>query len=143
MPEYGFRIDMRELPPGIPKELERKLRRASGRTLTKVINRLDKNIKQGMAARKSGRIYKRGKNRKHQASAPGEYPAVDTGRLRNSLGKSEPSSLDDLTAEIFTRISYAALLEEEKNRPFISQGLEQTRPYFAETLEKEVNRVKV
>lgn len=34
---------------------------------------------------KSGRIYSRGNGHKHQASAPGEFPANDKGNLRRSL----------------------------------------------------------
>jgi hypothetical protein len=32
---------------------------------------------------RTGRLYKRGKKKLHQASAPGEAPAPDTGQLRN------------------------------------------------------------
>lgn len=48
---------------------------------TSIIN----GVKKQMRASKSGRTYKRGKGgRDHVASAPGEAPAVDTGRLINS-----------------------------------------------------------
>lgn len=48
---------------------------------TSIIN----GVKKQMRASKSGRSYKRGKGgRDHVASAPGEAPAVDTGRLINS-----------------------------------------------------------
>jgi len=32
-----------------------------------------------------GRTYRRGRGRQHRASAPGEYPATDQGRLVNSI----------------------------------------------------------
>jgi hypothetical protein len=38
-----------------------------------------------MTGQKSGRVYKIGKNRTHQASAPGQAPAVLTGTLRSSI----------------------------------------------------------
>ena len=48
---------------------------------TSIIN----GVKKKMRSSKSGRTYKRGKiGRDHVASAPGEAPAVDTGRLINS-----------------------------------------------------------
>ena len=48
---------------------------------TSIIN----GVRKQMRASKSGRTYKRGKGgRDHVASAPGEAPAVDTGRLINS-----------------------------------------------------------
>lgn len=37
-------------------------------------------FKQGVASPKSGRVYLRSGGRVHQASAPGEYPARDSGR---------------------------------------------------------------
>lgn len=48
---------------------------------TSIIN----GVKKQMRSSKSGRTYKRGRlGRDHVASAPGEAPAVDTGRLINS-----------------------------------------------------------
>lgn len=37
-------------------------------------------FKDGVASPKSGRVYRRAGGRSHRASAPGEYPAKDTGR---------------------------------------------------------------
>lgn len=41
-------------------------------------------FRRGMRSPKSGRIYRR-RGRLHRASAPGEYPAVDTGNLIASM----------------------------------------------------------
>ena len=43
-------------------------------------------FKAGMRSGKSGRIYRR-KRGSHQASAPGEYPAIDSGALIATVGK--------------------------------------------------------
>lgn len=37
-------------------------------------------FRRGIASSKSGRVYQRSGGRSHQASAPGEYPARDSGR---------------------------------------------------------------
>jgi hypothetical protein len=46
---------------------------------------LEKDIKEQMNEPKSGRIYKRGEDGTHQASAPGEAPAVDSSHYINSI----------------------------------------------------------
>ena len=56
---------------------------------------------------KTGRVYTRG-NVTHQASAPGEAPATDTGTLDSSITYRK---VDDLTAEIESRLDYATYLE--------------------------------
>ena len=59
----------------------------------------------GMNGRHSGRVYRR-RNRLHQASAPGEFPANDTGRLLASL-RGEVSADE---AKIGTNMFYAKFL---------------------------------
>lgn len=67
---------------------------------------------------KSGRIYTRGK-RAHQASAPGESPASDTGALLGSIYSERET---DLTYTVGSRAVYAAYLEygtrKMAERPF-------------------------
>jgi len=80
---------------------------------------------------KTGRIYKRGKRgRTHQASAPGEPPANDTGRLASSL-RSEVSA-GALTASLIAGTSYAAHLEygttKMAARPFMRPAAEKVAP---------------
>jgi len=79
-----------------------------------------------------GRTYRRGRGRTHRASAPGEYPATDSGRLANSIayqmhGPREGSVFSDLeyaryltegTAHMEARRMLAdALTEVLENRP--------------------------
>lgn len=68
-----------------------------------------------MIGQKSGRIYKIGKNRTHQASAPGQAPAVRTGFLRTSItiGK-----VNDYEYIISIAAPYGKILEFQMNRPF-------------------------
>jgi hypothetical protein len=74
------------------------------------------NIKQRMRSGKSGRIYNG-----HQASAPGESPAVDSGALINSLDVIQVSNSD---VAVYSSDPKAPLLEYGTSkmaaRPFLS-----------------------
>lgn len=73
---------------------------------------------------KSGRIYRR-RGVSHQASAPGEAFANDTGRLLNSR-TIEPDA-GDLSASLVFRTAYAAALEKGTRkmapRPYATPAL--------------------
>src|SRR5262245_14926549 len=58
-----------------------------------------------------GRAYKRGKNVVHVASAPGDPPAPDTGRLRNSSTHEVVRQGDDVIARVSDNTQYALHLE--------------------------------
>lgn len=47
-------------------------------------------VKKTLSGPRSGRIYRGRRGRLHQASAPGEPPATQTGKLRQSITMSEP-----------------------------------------------------
>ena len=70
-------------------------------------------IKRSMATPKSGQIYDG-----HQASAPGEPPAIDTGILVNSIMFKKEGPL---VAKVFTNTDYAERLEVEMNRSFMGE----------------------
>lgn len=76
---------------------------------------------------KSGRVYKRGQV-KHQASAPGEAPASDTGNLMKSIYSEK---VRDLTYVVGSRIVYALHLEygtrKMAARPFFRPAVEQEK----------------
>lgn len=58
----------------------------------------------------SGKVYQKYKpNRTHQASAPGQYPMTDTGRLASSVKFELPQT--DLVARVGTNLKYGAFLE--------------------------------
>ena len=79
-----------------------------------------------------GRIYQTGRKTKphdtHQASAPGDAPAVDTGRLRQSIGVQR---VGEGHYRVGTNVQYAPLLEfgtrRMAARPFIRPSLEKVR----------------
>ncbi len=75
----------------------------------------------------SGEVYKRG-SRTHRASAPGEAPAPDTGRLRASRDTEIFATPGGAHGVISVNAEYAAALElgteRVDERPFISKVLQ-------------------
>jgi HK97 gp10 family phage protein len=76
---------------------------------------------------RSGRVYRSG-TVTHQASAPGQAPATDTGNLAGSIGWNIEAST--LTADVFASARYAVHLElgtrHIKPRPFLVPALDET-----------------
>lgn len=105
-------------------------------------------IKQSMArGTKSGRVYPRNqqkakKKRIHRASAPGESPAVDHGRLISSLRVEE---VTDIRMKIGSKLIYAAYLEEGTDkmqpRPYLLPALEKSKGKIDSLIERALNSV--
>jgi HK97 gp10 family phage protein len=92
---------------------------------------------------KHGRVYKRGKTVSHRASAPGEAPASDAGRLVNSVNAEAVSN--ELAAEVHAGggvVNYARALEfgtaKMAARPFFQPAAEKNRRRIADRLAKAV-----
>jgi HK97 gp10 family phage protein len=86
---------------------------------------------------KTGRVYEKYKpSRTHQASAPGQAPATDTGILWNSI----VANISGKTAEVIANAEYAAPLEfgtsRIQPRPFMIPAMEKERPAFNRRLSK-------
>lgn len=73
---------------------------------------------------KTGRLYPRGNNQFHQASAPGEAPANDSDSLSKSIQVDKVSS-DEV--RIGSHLPYSRVLELEMDRPFMMPALERNR----------------
>lgn len=88
---------------------------------------------------KTGKIYRHGKTI-HQASAPGEPPASDTGALVASV-YAEPVA-DELSVVVVVRKAYAAFLEFGTRlmaaRPFVRPGCQSVAKDGARILAEEV-----
>lgn len=83
------------------------------------------------AASHSGRVYD-----KHQASAPGETPAVDTGVLVNSINTQlESSNATEAWAQVGTGVEYAEWLEFGTSRMA-------ARPYMRHAFDNNADRIK-
>lgn len=84
---------------------------------------------------KTGKVY-RSKSRKgatHQASAPGEFPAADTGRLHQSITSIQTQSGPDVYRnETAANAPYAIALElgtsKMAPRPFMQPAFDEVRP---------------
>lgn len=100
---------------------------------------IKRSIQRGPA---SGRVYQKyNPRRTHQASAPGQAPMSDTGRLANSIFFDKAG---ELTAVVGSSIVYALHLEYGSTRmgarPFFRPAVERMRPKFQTRLEAAVRR---
>jgi HK97 gp10 family phage protein len=94
-----------------------------------------KSILQGS---KTGRVYKR-KSVIHKASAPGEAPANDTGRLAGSISTYlNSTALESIVTAGRGLAKYATMLEfgtrKIKPRPFMFPALEKNKAWIANRL---------
>ena len=90
---------------------------------------------------KTGRVYRR-RGVSHQASAPGEAPASDTGALvQRSSTRYEPN---DLRGVVSFHAAYAALLEfgttRMEPRPFLRPALVASRDQILADVAAEIRR---
>ena len=78
---------------------------------------------------KSGRVYRRG-GVTHQASAAGQYPASDTGRLAASVRMELPTA-GDMTGRVGTAVEYGPFLEfgtsKMAARPWLLRSFEEAK----------------
>lgn len=108
-------------------EIARKLPVETGKIVEETIYEMEADIKRDMAQAKSGRMYG-----DHQASAPGESPAVDTSNLINSI----QTDMDGTEGTVYTNAEYAEIMEfgapmaNIAPRPFMAPAAERARPGF-------------
>ena len=102
------------------------------------IYRIEARAKASLSGARSGRIYRRGVkgNILHQASAPGEAPATDTGHLANSIGA---RMIGRTEGEITVTAEDAAVLElggaHVASRPFFTPAVRAEWPEFLRAME--------
>jgi HK97 gp10 family phage protein len=94
-------------------------------------------VKTSMQGGKSGAVYGR-----HQASAPGEPPAIDTGNLINSIRHEAEDG--GFTQVISANAEYAQHLEygtrKMAPRPYMRPAAEKIRPRFLEAMRQAIER---
>jgi len=95
---------------------------------------------------KSGRIY-RSKHRKgalHQASAPGQFPAADSGRLHQSITNVDASSGDVIRRDIGANAPYATALElgtsKMAPRPFMQPAFDENVAAVSQSIQAAIRR---
>jgi phage gpG-like protein len=125
MPTVVFTVTNNRIP-----QLIERLRDAVADAVEDTAREIETNIKVGMMEPHSGRWYG-----KHQASAPGEMPAIDTSALVNSI-QVEPEG--DLTQVVYTNQEYAVHLEygtvRMAARPFMVPASEAASDSFERRL---------
>lgn len=81
---------------------------------------------------------------KHRASAPGEPPATDTGRLASSITFDASAKTGKIEAEVKSIVNYAAYLEygtrKMAKRPSWLPSIEEEKPKFRKRLEAAVRK---
>lgn len=98
---------------------------------------------QDSSGKSGGRFYKR-RTVLHQASGPGEPPAVDTGRLVNSITAYAGGGGEAFTVAGRGTVKYAAFLEfgtsKMAARPFMVPALEKSRAWITDRLQEALRR---
>lgn len=119
------RTEVRVVYNNLPK-LSAELHEKARQIVEKVAFDVEAHMKASMAEPKTGAVYGA-----HQASAPGEAPAIDTGNLVNSI---LIEMTGDLEATVSVGAEYAAPLELGTTtmapRPFAGPAAEAVRPGF-------------
>lgn len=124
----------------VPDKLQTRLR-FIGTELNKNVNSavkkgaylvMSETVKGIQRGQKTGRTYKR-RSVIHQASAPGEYPASDTGRLANSFSV----QAGNLYARVFTNLKYAKFLVK-RDRLLLAATLEKNQEKIQELINEAV-----
>jgi hypothetical protein len=110
-------------------EGEREVARVVTATAIEVRGEIVKKYQKGP---KTGRIYTRG-NVVHQASAPGQAPATDTGRLASAT---EYVSTGRFSAEVRNSVAYGPMLEFGTNRLNFTGGVGGPRPAWRPAVEE-------
>ena len=118
------------------KQMEKKVKEVIGVAGNLVRNTAITSIQSGA---KSGVMYG-----KHQASAPGQAPATDTGFLQSNIVLNINAS--GLVANVESRASYSKFLEfgtvKMKARPFMFPALEENKPKIRRLFAKVKGKIK-
>lgn len=98
--------------------------------MEKTLNELTEIIVEEFSEPKSGRIYRRPIGGFYRASAPGEPPAIRTGKLRDSISKPQVGrSGRSVVGRIVIAAPYAEGLERGRGlvapRPFVAPAIEE------------------
>lgn len=115
--------------------------KAVAATAQKVRKDAIKSIQRGT---KTGTVYERGPGQNlsgtHQASAPGQAPATDTGRLVSSI----KAVSNGLSGAVFSKLDYSFWLEygtiRMEPRPYLNPALQANKQYFINQLNKGIER---
>lgn len=109
--------------------------------ISEYANKIQKAIQASFQEPKSGRFYTGKSGRIIQASAPGESPAIDRGKLFSSIRIKRYAGGLMADIGVLTGVpSYASLLENTKQRPFIKPIRNQFSRQFVLAMQSAINR---
>lgn len=111
-----------EIEPGVIQSMGEQ---ASG-IIRAIAFSIEGEMKRSMSTPKRGRFYRRSKRgAAHQASAPGEAPAIDSGLLANSI---QTAVVSPLLAQVRIGAEYASYLEfgtrRMSPRPYVQPAID-------------------
>jgi HK97 gp10 family phage protein len=129
-----LRAALREFGIQADKELADIVRGTAQNIRTHAVKSIQRGPKTGVEYQK----YK--PNRRHRASAPGQAPATDTGRLAGAI----KADINGKKAEVVADTEYAAWLEfgtqDMEPRPFMVPAMEKERPAWERRLNGVVDK---
>ena len=125
------------------EQLEGAIRRALAVALVRAAEEVrTEAIRLILSTQKTGRLYRR-RGAEHQASAPGEPPATDTGRLVNSINTEVDTQ--NLVVRVTANAAHADALEfgtrNMEPRPFMRPALANKRDRIEEIIGEELRKV--
>ena len=102
-------------------------------------------LKKNLSGARSGREYPLPGGGTYIASAPGEYPAVKTGELRDTIRVSIKTTKDDTTAIIGTDAIHGLILETKPiragGRPWMSRAYQENKDWLTEGLRRQFEKL--
>lgn len=145
--DFSFKIEgldkITAATDAVRQEVAVQINKAAYASAQKVSAEAKKSILDGQ---KTGRTYKR-RTVTHQASAPGESPASDTGRLANSINSYAVGNGEAISVAGRGTVEYAAMLEfgtsEIAPRPFMITALEKSRAWITDRFNKAVRKAAI
>lgn len=126
----------------LSNEAQKEAKIAIAKVTYKIEGDCKKNISSGA---RSGKTYKRGGGRMHQASAPSEYPKADSGDLVSNI-KAE-FNFNGLEATVGSRATapHGFWLEFGTNtmraRPWLSRTINENKGFINKTFENALNNI--
>ncbi len=122
------------------RRLGEEVRDEAANVVTRTALRMQRKVQESIREPGLGRVYGR---RGHRASAPGQPPASDTGRLLSSIRFGQPSPL---TATVGSDLVYAKYLEYGTRhmaaRPFFGPATEEARIWFNDRMQEVIRKAQ-
>jgi len=97
---------------------------------------VENDVVKSLNTQSKGKAYRKSNNVVHIASREGDAPNTDEGRLVGSI--THVHSKGSKIAHVGTNVDYGAVLETEKNRPFLEPAKERQVKNFSKRMEQAV-----